>query len=117
MSEWWEDRSIAQKVIMGIGLGLLIVGAMALFGVVTRALWNWLMPEIFGLPQITYWQTVGLLLLSCIFFKNFGSDSSGKRSDRRRKRHLRHYMSDEPGPADTGKDESQDGGGEPVIQS
>lgn len=29
-------------------------------------LWNWLMPTIFGLPYITFWQAVGLNLLSAI---------------------------------------------------
>ena len=31
-------------------------------------LWNWLMPEIFGLHAITYWQALGLLLLSWLLF-------------------------------------------------
>jgi hypothetical protein len=32
-------------------------------------LWNWLMPNIFGLPEITFWQAIGLNLLSTILFK------------------------------------------------
>ncbi len=31
-------------------------------------LWNWLMPEIFGLHMITYWQAFGLLGLSWLLF-------------------------------------------------
>ena len=38
------------------------------------------------------------MLLSCILFKNFGSNGSGRRSDRKRRRHLRRYM-EECGPA------------------
>lgn len=34
----------------------------------TWLLWNWLMPEIFGLPEIGLAQAFGLLLLSsCLF--------------------------------------------------
>ena len=31
-------------------------------------LWNWLMPAIFGLHVITYWQALGLLGLSWLLF-------------------------------------------------
>ena len=57
-------------------------------------LWNWLMPEIFGLKELTYWQAWGLMILSCILFKGirFPSDSSSRRSEKKRKRRLRSYM-------------------------
>lgn len=113
MPEWWEDKPVGQKVAIGFILGIIIVGIAAAVGLVTKLLWNWLMPEIFGLPSITYWQSVGLLLLSCIFFKNIGNDSSGKRSDRRRKRRLRHYMSEEQKPENESPPEDQPGPGEP----
>lgn len=32
-------------------------------------LWNMLMPVIFALPVITYWQAVGLMLLISILFR------------------------------------------------
>jgi hypothetical protein len=35
-------------------------------------LWNWLMPNIFGLRAITFWQAVGLLGLSWVLFGGFG---------------------------------------------
>jgi len=31
-------------------------------------LWNWLMPTVFGLHMITYWQALGLLGLSWLLF-------------------------------------------------
>lgn len=40
----------------------------ALFGWIVMLLWNWLMPELFGLPLISFWQSVGLLLLCKILF-------------------------------------------------
>lgn len=31
-------------------------------------LWNWLMPAIFGLKTLTFWQTFGLTMLSNMIF-------------------------------------------------
>jgi hypothetical protein len=33
-------------------------------------LWNWLMPTIFSLPEITLLQSLGIMLLSSILFKS-----------------------------------------------
>lgn len=42
-----------------------------LFGLIVMLLWNWIMPDIFGLKTITYWQGWGLVLLAHILFKTF----------------------------------------------
>ena len=42
------------------------------------ALWNWLMPEIFGLKAITYWQALGLMALSWILFRGFRGPRGGR---------------------------------------
>ncbi len=34
-----------------------------------QLLWNWLMPAIFGLQAITFWQAAGLMLLVSILFR------------------------------------------------
>ncbi len=39
-------------------------------------LWNWLMPEIFELTEINFWQALGLSLLSSFLFKSSSSSSS-----------------------------------------
>ena len=41
-------------------------------GFVTMSLWNWLMPMVFHLPALTFWQTLGLLVLSRILTGGFG---------------------------------------------
>jgi hypothetical protein len=50
----------------------LAILAMAAFvvigGEVVMRLWNWLLPELVGLRQITFWQAVGLLALCRILF-------------------------------------------------
>ena len=52
---------------------LLVVGilmlAVILFGAPLMLLWNWLMPTIFGLPEIGFLQACGLQLLATILFK------------------------------------------------
>ena len=48
-------------ILLGLSLAFLI-------GLVIMLLWNWLMPSIFNMGTITYWQAVGLLVLSKILF-------------------------------------------------
>jgi hypothetical protein len=43
-----------------------------LFGWITMYLWNSLVPTLFHGPYITFWQALGLLLLSKILFGGFG---------------------------------------------
>ena len=43
----------------------------ALFTFVVKWLWNWLMPALFGLHLITFWQALGILVLSKILFGGF----------------------------------------------
>lgn len=35
----------------------------------TMLLWNWLMPMIFGLIKLNFWQSLGLMMLCSILFK------------------------------------------------
>lgn len=49
----------------------------ALFGWLVMVLWNWLMPELFGLQTISFWQAVGLLLLCKILFGGIGGGHHG----------------------------------------
>jgi len=42
-----------------------------LFGAVIMWLWNWLMPVIFHLGVISYWQAVGLAILGRLLFGSF----------------------------------------------
>jgi len=45
---------------------VIVLTAAAVFTLVVFQLWNWLMPTLFGLRTITYWQALGLLVLSKI---------------------------------------------------
>ena len=53
----------------------IVVGYVVVLAVVLALpimlLWNWLMPDIFGLCTINFWQALGISLLSeCLFRKN-----------------------------------------------
>src|SRR5579872_4727188 len=54
-----------------VKFALIAVLAVAVFGFVVMHLWNWLMPALFGLTMIGFWQALGLLLLSKILFGRF----------------------------------------------
>jgi hypothetical protein len=49
--------------------GVLLI---VLFTYVTQQLWNWLVPQLFAGPLISFWQTFGLLVLSKIIFSGIG---------------------------------------------
>ena len=57
--------------------GFIILGAMAaagfafIFGYFVMLLWNWLMPALFGLITITFWQAAGIVLLARLVFGGF----------------------------------------------
>ena len=59
---------------VGRGLEILIFGMIVIagFGQAVLQLWNHLMPEIFGLRPISFWQAVGLMALSWILFGGLG---------------------------------------------
>jgi hypothetical protein len=59
-------RNSTELILMLIGILILTV---ILFGYPTMLLWNWLMPTIFNLPYITFWQACGINLLASILFK------------------------------------------------
>lgn len=47
---------------------LFFIAMGAAMTVVVMLLWNWLMPLLFGLTMITFWEALGILILSKILF-------------------------------------------------
>ena len=41
----------------------IVAVVMLIFSGIATLLWNWLMPTIFGLPTITFWQAYGIMWL------------------------------------------------------
>jgi len=69
----WVLLGVAGAAALGLVLGLVIMW-----------LWNWLMPGIFGLPAITYWQAVGIFILCHLLFKNHPGHGQGTKARRDR---------------------------------
>jgi hypothetical protein len=49
-------------------IGLIVLGVM-LLGLPLQFLWNWLMPSLFNLRDISFWEAVGLNLMAAILFR------------------------------------------------
>lgn len=62
----------------GLGIGALIIAGILLLGYITQCLWNWLMPELFGLPVLDYTKALGLVVLSKILFGGIRFNSGGQ---------------------------------------
>jgi hypothetical protein len=63
-------------------LGILLF--VAIGGEIVRLLWNWLLPLLFGVRLITFWQALGILLLCRILFGTFGFRGTSRSDWRRR---------------------------------
>jgi hypothetical protein len=57
------------KVVMILVFCTAIIG---LFSFIVMSLWNALLPAILGVKMITFWQALGILILSKILFSGFG---------------------------------------------
>jgi hypothetical protein len=82
-----QGRSALRIVGLAVGGVVFAVFFAFLFGLVVKVLWNWLMPALFGLGTITFWQAFGLVLLAKILFGGHGHGH--KDHDGRHERYLR----------------------------
>ena len=93
--ESYLEKRIEKRVERGVkrgfnkffhGLFFLIFGAalLAALAYVVMLLWNWLLPSIFGITTIDFWQALGILALSKILFGGFGF---GKHNFRHKHKH------------------------------
>jgi hypothetical protein len=60
---FWIKRAIFIPI--AIAAGVLIFGSLVMF------LWNSILPVVFGISTITFWQALGILVLSKILFGGF----------------------------------------------
>ena len=93
MSEFkrnWDSVPKAAKIVLYTILGMAGAALLGLlFGNVICWLWNWLMPSIFGLRTIGFWEGVGLFALAHILFGGFGGSGGSSDDPKRRKKHKR----------------------------
>ena len=57
-------RRVTGFVTKAVMFVILLCIAIFIFGEAVLLLWNWLMPALFHLPTIHFWQAVGLMFLS-----------------------------------------------------
>jgi hypothetical protein len=55
----------------------IVATAVLVFGFVVTHLWNFVMPPVFGLHMITFWQAVALVVLGKILFGGFRGPGGG----------------------------------------
>ena len=63
-------------------------------GQLVRLLWNWLLPPLFGWPQITFWQALGLLILCRILFGGWTGGGRGYGMRGRMRERMRERMAE-----------------------
>lgn len=78
MRRFWKWYYIVPAVIVLAPIGIALIVTIA--GGIVMYLWNWLLPPLFGWPQITLLQGFGLLALCRILFGGFGGGGGGGQS-------------------------------------
>jgi len=65
-----------EKIVIAVATILIVCIVAFLIAWPFMLLWNWLMPAIFGLCKIGFWQSLGLLILSGMLFRSSSNSSS-----------------------------------------
>jgi len=68
------------RFLKGIKIVLFVAVVGVALGFIVKNLWNVLIPPIFGWHMITFWQAIGLLILSKILFGGFHRHVGGGRN-------------------------------------
>jgi len=87
----WGVARVVGLTIVGI-IGAVIIAF--LFGYFVMLLWNWLLPPLFHVGTISYWQAFGLVILAKIFFGGVGGShhlGHGRRDCRGEARHWERW--------------------------
>ena len=91
----WSEWAPGVKGLVILAGLVVVAGLLALCSAVAMWLWNALLPGIFKLPEIGFWQAAGLLVLAQLFFKGGGTFRRIGRS-RWRAARLRDFPEGEP---------------------
>jgi Ca2+/H+ antiporter, TMEM165/GDT1 family len=74
-----RKKKIAKKIAWMV---VLIPLAILAFTWIVMSLWNNILPEVLGVKTITFWQAMGILVLSKILFGGFGGKGGGKKREK-----------------------------------
>ncbi|HEX4963226.1 MAG TPA: hypothetical protein VF173_20515 [Thermoanaerobaculia bacterium] len=68
-----------RRTLRVLKFAVIAIVAVGVFGLLVMSLWNWLMPTLFGVRAITFWQAWGVLILSRILLGSFHGRSHDRR--------------------------------------
>jgi hypothetical protein len=81
MHDMWPGAHPAVRGLRIAGMVVLGVVGAALFALVfgwlVMILWNWLMPSLFHLGEVGYWQAFGIVILAKLLFGSIGGRGPG----------------------------------------
>jgi Ca2+/H+ antiporter, TMEM165/GDT1 family len=66
-----EALEMRNRIARILRIALMAIIFVAIFSFIVMELWNWLVPGVFGWHRISFWQALGLLVLSKILFGGF----------------------------------------------
>ena len=84
MKKYSKAVFVAKAIVFGSIAGVAFTFAVML-------LWNWLMPLLFGITVITFWQALGVLVLSKILFGSGGHPAHSWHSKEKSKLHKESF--------------------------
>lgn len=91
-----EKNSILNKAVKFTGVIIFGLCAAlffaAIFAIAVKLLWNWLMPELFGLTAITFLQAFGLILLARLLVGGFHRDHKRDSGSSKKHDHLHKFF-------------------------
>lgn len=66
---------------LGVFFGFILIVAIVslILALPTMLLWNWLMPILFGLTKITFWQALGINIFTGILFKSSNTQTNNNK--------------------------------------
>lgn len=100
--QWWEQQGLGIRILVVAGLIALGVGLVALYGWLVMSLWNWLVPDLFGVGRLDFWKALGLPFLIMLLFLGVGGGDKSASGDRKRKKRLKKYLQAETSADDSG---------------
>lgn len=72
------DRGLAAEIILAVGAVLAVTVAIIALSIIVipihafilKLAWNYVVPKLFGLPKIGFWQALALVIVSRILIKS-----------------------------------------------
>ena len=86
----WTQMSAGKKALVIVGWFVVLLGVVALAGLMVMLLWNRIMSQVIGLPALGFWEALGLLVLSKILLG--GGKGMSMMGRMRRRRIMREHM-------------------------